>query len=356
VQALMASTAGERPGFPPEQASFGDEVAMFGRLSRGAAVPVVFTLTQNVYKPHEFRDILRLTADENARGAHLAPMVASRAVTALTSLTTYHMFMTRPTYRRLRALPFDDMVAALRRPEVKAAILAEPDEGIEPAGSMDNLLSRLFRIALDRIYPLEEPLDYEPTPDRSLGALAAAAGRDPIEDYYDFLLGDDGRAVAACMMANYSDGNLDACREMIVHPHTVLGLSDAGAHVDFLCDASLPTFQLVHWARGRTRGPGAPIETIVRKSTADIARLYGLHDRGSIEAGMRADLNVIDHEHLAVARPALHRDLPAGGARFLQPAAGYVATFVRGEQTRADDADTGARPGRVARRATRKFP
>ncbi len=156
------------------------------------------------------------------------------------------------------------------------------------------------------------------------------------------------------MGAGYVDGNLDAIREMLVHPATITGLADAGAHVKLICDGTAPTTQLTHWARDRTRGERLPLEFLVEKQTRRNARLYGLGDRGTLEPGMRADLNVIDLDNLAVHRPVATVDLPAGGWRFLQPVSGYVATLVNGVQTRAEGADTGERPGRLIRRSTNR--
>jgi N-acyl-D-aspartate/D-glutamate deacylase len=130
---------------------------------------------------------------------------------------------------------------------------------------------------------------------------------------------------------------------------TVTGLSDAGAHVSVIFDAVAPTFQLTHWVRGRTRGPRLPLARVVHRQTLRNAQLFGLRDRGSLEVGKRADLNLIDLERLALGPLALHRDLPAGGARLLQPAIGYVGTWIAGVRTRRDDRDTGARPGRLVR-------
>ena len=84
-------------------------------------------------------------------------------------------------------------------------------------------------------------------------------------------------------------------------------------------------------------------------ASARNAALYGFHDRGSLEVGKRADINVIDHANLTVSPPVAHNDLPAGGTRLLQPVRGYVATMCAGEVTRRDDTDTGARPGRLVR-------
>jgi N-acyl-D-aspartate/D-glutamate deacylase len=217
---------------------------------------------------------------------------------------------------------------------------------------MELVLPRVFTAGLPTTYGLDDPIDYEPPTGRSISALGAARGAGPLEAMYDFLLESDGTSVAVLLKSNYVDGNLDACREMLMHPTTVSGLSDAGAHVNFICDSASPTFHLTHWVRDRTRGPRLPIEVVVPKATWVPARLFGLHDRGSIEVGKRADINVVDLDRLAIGRPFLRRDLPAAGQRFLQPATGYLATIVAGEITRWFDELTDARPGRLIRRAS----
>jgi len=183
----------------------------------------------------------------------------------------------------------------------------------------------------------------------TLGARAAREGKSVEEVYYDYLTENEGRNFASLMGTNYPDGNLDAVREMLAHPETVTGLADGGAHVNLICDGSMPTTQLIHWCGGRKRGEGLPIEFIVEKQTRRNARLYGLNDRGTLEVGMRADVNVIDRDNLSVRPPQTHHDLPAQGARLLQPVTGYLATVLGGVVTRRGDSDTGARPGRLIR-------
>jgi N-acyl-D-aspartate/D-glutamate deacylase len=152
-------------------------------------------------------------------------------------------------------------------------------------------------------------------------------------------------------LLGYSYGNLDDMREMLVHPMSALGLSDGGAHCGVICDASMPTFMLAHWARDRDRGEKLPLATAVRKVTRDPARLYGLGDRGVVAPGLKGDLNVIDFEHLNLKLPHLVFDLPGGARRLVQEADGYVATVVSGEVTMERGEDTGARPGKLVRGA-----
>jgi N-acyl-D-aspartate/D-glutamate deacylase len=148
---------------------------------------------------------------------------------------------------------------------------------------------------------------------------------------------------------NFANAGLDGVYDMITHPASVLGVSDAGAHCNLLVDACMPTMVLTHWVRDRSRGPRLSLESAVRMQTLETATVYGLGDRGSLEVGKRADLNVIDFENLHLLHPELVHDLPAGGHRLIQRATGYRFTVVSGVVTRKDDQDTGARPGRLVR-------
>ncbi|MFT6763526.1 MAG: N-acyl-D-amino-acid deacylase [Candidatus Aldehydirespiratoraceae bacterium] len=201
----------------------------------------------------------------------------------------------------------------------------------------------------ERQYLLGDPVDYEPTPDRSIAARAKAAGVEPIDELYERLRDRDGKALMMMPFLGYAHGNGDALYEMLTHPAAVLGLADGGAHANFICDASTPTWMLTHWARDRSRGATLPLVDVIKKMTSDTAALFDLDDRGELVVGKRADVNVIDHDNLKLREPRLVNDLPAGGTRLLQAAEGYVATIVRGVVTRENDAFTGERPGRLVR-------
>ena len=212
---------------------------------------------------------------------------------------------------------------------------------------MENVYG-LFGRSAAVMFPLNDPVDYEPTKDATLGAMARVEGRDPLEYLYDFLISEGGTRFASLSTVDCY-ARMEVLREMLLDQHTVTGLSDAGAHVTLICDGTMPTTQLTHWTRDRHRGEQIPLEFMVAKQTSRNATLYGLHDRGSLKVGMRADINVIDHAGLRVSPPVAHHDLPAGGTRLIQPVKGYVATMCNGVMTRRDDADTGARPGRLVR-------
>ena len=346
---IPAGTVGKLDGLGGERFTPHEEFALMEQVATQGGRPVTFTLVQSPdYDQNLWREILDMTAHANASGARMHPQVSSRPIGFVTGLSSYHAFQRRPTYMALARLPLSERVKEMAKAEVKAAILSEADVPVAEPGSMANLF-RLFQMAAPMIYPLADPVDYEPTMDQMLGARMAATGREPLDVLYDFLLEGEGTAMGALMGSNDIAERQEVLREMLVHPDTVTGLSDAGAHVTLICDATMPTTQLTYWVRDRQRGERLPLEFIVAKQTANNARLYGFHDRGLLAPGKRADINVIDLERLTVAPPKAHHDLPAGGTRLIQPVHGYLATMVKGEVTRRHDADTGARPGTLVR-------
>ncbi|HEV3212245.1 MAG TPA: amidohydrolase family protein [Acidimicrobiales bacterium] len=347
-EAIVAGTIGSLERLGGETTKPIEELPLLEAVSRASGRPVTFTVAQLFEDPEHWRLVLDAAAAANRTGAQLRPQIIPRSVTIMTSLDAYHLFMGRPTYQKLAHLPLHDRVAELRRDEVREAILAERSAAGDPQ-DFSSLIVELFQIALPLTFPLTEPLDYEPELSRSVSAMAAAKGIDPVAHMYDLLLEDDGRAFYALFGSNFVGGSLDACREMLSHPDTVTGLGDAGAHVNLISDCSASTFHLTHWGRDRARGERLAVELLVRKLSATNAELYGLQDRGTVTVGQRADLNVIDFDRLRIRAPELRFDLPAGASRILQGAEGYLATLVAGTVTRRDDADTGERPGRLVR-------
>ena len=334
-----AGTAGEDILAPKE------EVDWMRRLSAAIQRPVTFAMVQVNAAPDLWRELMDESLRAVADGADLWPQVAGRGFGLLSGhFTTYSLLDQIPAYQELKArgLSADDLVTALRTAEVREAIESwRPDP--ETAERMDQ--------AFETTYILGDPPEYEPGPERSLAGIAAATGRPPLSVAYDAMLADDGRGLLYVPILNYSDGDLHAAREMLLHPRSAAGLGDGGAHCGVICDASQPTFMLTHWTRDRVRGERLPLEWMVKKQTFDTARLYGLTDRGTIEPGMLADLNLIDYDHLQLTNPRVVDDLPAGGKRLLQGAVGYVETIKSGVTTFRDGVDTGARPGALVRGA-----
>ena len=323
------------------------EVEWMRRLSAEIGQPVTFALLQVPAAPDLWRELMEVSVQAVQEGAQLSPQVAGRPFGLLVGWQTSHPFTLRPTYRSIEHLDITERIERLRDPAVRAAILSEADG--ERRGGMHEGVSALVAQMLGRLYVLGDPPDYEPSPDRSIAAMASAAGVDPAEAAYDAFCAEDGQALLMVPLFNYVEGNHDVIREQLTHPRAVMGLSDGGAHCGLICDASMPTTMISHWTRDRSRGEKLPLEWVVRKQSRDTAALFGLNDRGVVAPGMRADLNVIDHSRISLRTPRLVHDLPAGGRRLLQHADGYTATVVAGVQTRAGGVDTGARPGRLVR-------
>lgn len=344
-QAVPAGVVGD---MVPEKWTTEQEVELFTEIAKTCGVKATFTLAQNGSHPDQWRNCLNIVEEANKQGVEITPQIATRPIGFVTSLKSYHMFMRRATFLKYADLPFEQMLAELKKPEVKAAILADKDVPPDQPGVMANVYG-LLSMAAPAMFPIEMPINYEPEPEGNIASLAAAAGKEVPEYMYDYLTAGDGDQFAILLGANFVDGSFSVMEEMIPHPNTTIGLSDAGAHVNLIFDAVGPTYQLTHWVRDRTRGPRMPIELIVKKQTHTNAQLFGLNDRGSLQVGKKADINVFDLDRLGLGRLEVHHDLPAGGSRILQSAQGYLNTFVDGVMTRQNDQDTGARPGRVIR-------
>ncbi|BAN00478.1 N-acyl-D-amino-acid deacylase family protein [Ilumatobacter coccineus] len=324
------------------------EIDWICRLADDIGRPVTWLMLQNMVEPDEWKELMERSQEAQDAGHQVIPQVAGRPFGILIGLSTKHRFKDMPSFAPLRDLSFAEQAEAMGDPELKARLIAESTQVMESIKDSQPMAYQVVS-SYERQYLLGDPVDYEPTPDRSIAALAEQHGVEPIEELYERLRDREGRALMMMPFLGYAHGNGDALHEMLTHPAAVLGLADGGAHANFICDASTPTWMLTHWVRDRERGPRLPLEHVIKKMTADTAALFGFTDRGVVEVGKRADLNVIDFDNLQLREPHLVADLPAGGTRLLQAAEGYTATIVGGQVTRENDAFTGARPGRLVR-------
>jgi len=330
--------------FVLDQGSIHEDLPMMLRVAENTKCPISFSVTQADKAPRRWRQTLDSIGEASARGLSITAQIAARPVGLLLGLElSRNPFQTHPSYRTIAKLPLAERLARLHRPEVRAAILSET-----PTSTDDPLF---FRPNYDKMYLLGDPPDYEQPPENALGAQARRRGCKPEELAYDAMLSDQGRGMLYVPFLNYADGNLDAVHEMLRDPHSVPGLSDGGAHCGIICDASFPTYLLTHWTRDRTRGDKLSIPFVVAAQSRKTALSVGLHDRGVIAKGYKADLNVIDYDRLHLHPPKVHYDLPVGGRRLLQQVEGYDATIVSGLVTQRGGMATGARPGRLVRGA-----
>jgi N-acyl-D-aspartate/D-glutamate deacylase len=349
IAAAMHSEGRSVLQFVLDLSTIHEDLPMMLRVAENTKCPITFSITQNDKAPQRWRQTLAEINAAAAKGLSVTAQIAARPVGLMLGLElSRNPFQTHPSYRAIAQLPLAERVARLHQPEVRAAILSET------ATATDDPL--FFRPNYDKMYLLGNPPDYEQPPENTLGARARREGKRPEELAYDAMLTEEGRGMLYVPFLNYSDGNLDATREMLSDPRSVPGLSDGGAHCGIICDASFPTYLLTHWTRDRSRGEKLSIPFVVAVQSRKTALSVGLYDRGLIAPGFKADVNVIDYDKLHLHPPKVHYDLPVGGRRLLQQVDGYDATIVSGVVTQRQGRATGARPGKLVRGAQGKAP
>jgi N-acyl-D-aspartate/D-glutamate deacylase len=322
--------------------SFEDEIDLLSRLTRMSGRPASFSMAQSNENPDAWRNVMQHLAEANVKGPPIRAQVYPRPIGVVLGFDlSVNPFSLCPSYQPLAKLPFEQRIAALRDPTMRARLLME-----EPGDSLIPL-ARMGR-RFDFIYPLADPPNYEPRPEDSLAAQARARGVEPTELAYEMLLANGGRGLLLAALANYGSGSLDPIHSLITDPNSVIGLGDGGAHYGMICDSSYPTYVLAHWTRDRA-AKRLPIEEAIKALTSDTARTVGLNDRGVLAVGRKADVNVIDHDKVALPAPQIFYDLPAGGRRLFQGARGYEATMVSGQIISREGEPTGALPGRLVR-------
>ncbi len=331
-----------------------NEFDWMGQLSREAGIPVTFAALQSIAKEMPLDEQIAAMRAENDNGAQIVAQIALRGNGIVMAWQgTVNPFAFRPSWMAIKELSWEAQKAKLLDPAFRAALLAEPNDytnAPKDIGGVVMVISQGWAMQ----YEMDPDFDYEPAPDASINARAAAAGVSPQEYAYDLLCRDDS-ANGECggfiylPILNYADGNLDFLHPLQHADDTVNSLSDGGAHCGTICDAASPTFMLEHWVKSRRRGARISLEQAIKRQCRDTAVLYGLEDRGVIAPGYLADLNVIDMGTLKLGKPWLAFDLPAGGKRLLQKADGYVATIKSGVVTFRDGAWTGETPGGLIR-------
>ncbi len=323
------------------------ELDLLESFARTSGRPLSFTMQQAYHSPERWRYQMDWVDRMVAGGLDVKAQVAPRPIGVLLGLeATANPFAFCASMAELAIFDLADRVAALRDPERKARILAEH---AELAATLEPGIVQQIICGFDVIFALSDPVDYELDADWSIAADARAKGVEPAELVYDLLLERGGTQLLYLPLFNFAHGNFDDIFEMISAPNTLFGLSDAGAHCGAICDASMTTSSLTVWSRDRRRGDRIPIETVVHGHTLRNATHMGWADRGVVAPGYLADLNVIDLDALACHPPTIVRDLPAGGRRLMQTAAGYLHTVKSGVVTFSGGEHTGELPGTLLR-------
>lgn len=320
------------------------EYVVLEEVARRSGRPLSVLLLQIDREPELWRETLGAIERSNQAGLQVKGQVGCRPIGVMMGLeTSMNPFKTHPAWESITGLSPRDRITALQVPDLQRRLVEE--RPTDP-------YTKFMDYGLTRASEFTPGFDYEPVLDETVHARAVAAKRSPWDLALELMLKSDGKGLLFFPFENYADGNLTVIRTLLESPHTVCGLGDGGAHVATLCDAGYPTFLLSYWARDRVKGPGLPLEHLVHKQTMATASSYGLHDRGQLRPGFRADINVIDFDSLKVTRPEIVYDLPAGGKRLLQGAEGYLHTIASGVEVRSMGEFTGARPGRLLRGAT----
>jgi N-acyl-D-aspartate/D-glutamate deacylase len=346
-QAMAAAgggTFGMNSDFVDEEAEF----AWMTRLSKETGRPVWFLLTDRTKDPARWKRLMQGVHKARAAGASITAQVAGRPVGVIQGIAgSYNPFSIRPSYLPLESLSPQERIARMRDPALRQRLLDE-----EPTERQLARLSQARQAMIgrwDKLFVMSGTSpDYEPSPEKSIAAIAAKGNRSPQEVAYDYLT-EKLDNFLFLPVVNYAQGDHEMVREMLTDPGTLLGLSDGGAHCGAIVDASVPSFMLTHWGRDRTRGPGLPLPLLVKMQTSETADFFGFNDRGRLRPGLRADVNVIDFDGLRLHQPEVVHDLPAGGRRLVQRVDGYRATLVAGTPVFENGEETGARPGRLVR-------
>lgn len=310
--------------------------------------PLWFLLTSRYSDTERVPRLMKQVHAARDNGANVTAQVANRAVGVILGLSTsLTPFSGRPSFAALNDLAHVDRVAKLKEPALKAKILGEANS--------DELLNKLpplqraIAVRWDRMYVMDDPPQYEPPEETNVETAAKLAGKSPQNFVYDFLVQDDGKGMILFPVTNFHNGDLEPVYEVMQDPATIIGLGDGGAHCSQICDASMPTFMLTHWTRDRTKGGKFPVEWAVRRLTSETADFFGFKDRGRLQPGLKADVNIIDYDNLTIRRPEVVFDLPTGGRRLIQEAEGYNVTICSGVPVFENGEHTGALPGKLVR-------
>ena len=316
------------------------EFAILRRVIEACGRPAVFTLTQRHSRPEVWRDLIG-HADKAARdGLPIRPVVAPRAIGVLLGLAgSQNPFSGTRTYREIAHLPVAERARRMSDPAVRARILSEdPKEG--------NTFPLFHRMSFEFMFRFGNPPNYQPKLEDSIAAIAGRQGKTAPEVAYDMLVEDGGGNFIYHPLGNYAYGDLSMPETLLDNRNCIMGLGDGGAHVAFILDAGYQTWLLTHWGRQEKRWD---VAELIRRLTSDTAGAAGLHDRGVLAVGKKADVNVIDWDRLGSDAPYVVSDLPAGGKRLLQTVHGYDATIVSGRVTFRGGEATGTLPGKLVR-------
>ena len=324
---------------------FESEFDIFKTMSKESGRPISITVEQQDARPDWWIQLLDGIEDAQSEGIQMFGQVPPRATGILMGLTaTLNPFRFHPSYMEIAEFPLDERVKIMSDSSFRDRLLGEEGVSINPL--VDEIVQ-----SYEKMFKLGEPANYEPDPKDSFQSLSETSNRTAQEIAYDAMLEKEGRALIYHPLFNYQPGDLSLVEKMLKHPYTISGLGDAGAHCGAISDASFPTTLVQHWSRDRDRGEKLPLKTVIKMQTSETASLLGINDRGILEEGYKADINIIDYEKLTLHEPEIINDLPAGGRRLVQKASGYDYTIVSGAVAFIKGEATGVLNGKLIRNA-----
>ena len=299
------------------------------------------------------------------KGKNIRPQFPGRNVGLMFGLeSSLHPFIQYPAYKEIADLPLEQKYEIMKDPafkkkllgqqpdfesEIKIQLAKNPNNKTREEIAKDVQLPTKLTSNYETQFILGTPPNYEPKKEDSIAAVALERGISELEVMYDEMIKNNGSNLIYAAFTPYENYKLDFVEQAYGLKSSVAGGSDGGAHCGLICDASMPTTNLSHWARDREAGKKFPLEMLIKKQTKDTAETFGLFDRGEIKVGMLGDINIIDFEKLNVSHPKMIHDLPLGGRRLVQDATGYVATIKSGQVISENGVATGALPGNLIR-------
>ncbi len=313
------------------------EIDRFAELARAGRRPVTMvSLRHNPSNPDEHREILARIEALHREGVPVYPQVTCSPLTVTFDLTGPFVFYRFPVWRRVLEAP----------PSEWRAIFLDPGFRADFRSTVGR--TPLFRgdIASLRVKAVRTPA-YARFIGRPITEVAAALGCDVIDAFFDLALAEDLKTEFTAAVMNT---DATSVAEIFTHPRSLLGLSDAGAHLTLFCEAGQTSRFLGHWVRERK---ALSLEEAVRRITSMPADLFGIPDRGRLAPGLAADIVVFDPATITDHEPELVHDLPDGGPRLVQRASGIRWSFVNGTPVIQEDrllaSPDGPSPGRVLR-------
>ena len=328
---VIQITVGRKPWF--------DE---FAQLARETVRNVTWTaILTGMEGPHGHREHLRRSIEIFKSGARVFPQVACRPLQTEFQFKSPFSFERTPFFRDVSAADFEGKKRIYQDPEFRRAYCAAMDPDSETGGEVAPLRRSFQRIVIAGCDSRPELVE------RPLLEAARELGVNPVDLALDLAL--ETELEARFRMPLFNDDE-DAVEELLRDPHTVIGLSDAGAHASQMYDACYATHLLGHWVRERQ---ALTIEYAVWMLTGRTAEVFDITDRGRLALGRPADVVVFDPQTVAAGPPERVHDLPANADRLISRAVGIDAVIVNGVLIRRNNEDVvdpaGPLPGKLLR-------